>query len=200
MDLSRAKMTSDGRPAGTPHFNKFETGLTVNRYSFPLFYDDNFYGGKIVFNPGCGYGSGTKYLIEEGAIKIFAVDFNEEAIKIAKEKFSDDNIEYFSEDLLSFDTPECDVIVACEIVEHVTDKELDKLLSEWYNKLSVDGYLYVSTPERRLPKDRFPNGSHWTEYDFEELVDIIESHGFELVWSRRKNELDNISMALIFKR
>ena len=200
MDISRSQLTKDGRPAGTPHFTSEETLMTEKRHSFVLTKDELFYSGKKILDVGCGYGSGPKYMITHGAKEVTAIDFNLAAIDIAKEHFSDASIRYVHGVFPSavFGYGPFDVITALEFVEHVTDVELLEFLLYAKIALKDDGFLYVTTPKRRLPKNCYPQGSHWTEYGFDELVGIFEQHGFVLEWSASPKETDGISMALLF--
>lgn len=193
--------TKDGRPDGTPHVNNMEVNFSRKRYGFFLPVNPSFYEDKKVLDVGCGWGAGTRFLVESGAKEVKAIDFNDEAIELAKEKYNDEKIDYVCGDITEVDIDDdYDVVVAVEIVEHVTDEELNGLLELWKEVLTDRGVLYISTPERRLPKDNYPNGSHWTEYDFDELVGIVERKGFILRWFMRPDQTKDTAMVMVFEK
>lgn len=192
--------TKDGRPAGTPAVNDFEHSMSVERYTYMSKELDDFFKNKSVYCPGCGWGAAEKHIANLGAKRVIGVDFNPTAIKLAKKSYNVPGVtEYVQEDITSyFPNENIDIICAVEIVEHVTDIELDSTLRLWFDKLNSGGILYITTPERRHNKSDYPMGSHFTEFDYEELMKIVESYGFIFVGGKRKQETDGISMALMF--
>lgn len=194
--------TKDGRPDGTPRVNKLEEGFSKKRYTYQLKDIPDFYEGKKVLDIGCGWGVGAKELVEQGASEVLAIDFNDEAIDLAKQKYSDDKITYVCGDLLEQDYHEgsYDVVVAVEIVEHVTYVELGDLLEKIYSLLKDDGKLYITTPHLRGKKEDYPRGSHFTEYLPHELKNIIEGFGFEQVWYSSASDNRDTGFSVIFKK
>lgn len=76
-----------------------------------------------------------------------------------------------------------DMIVWFEMIEHVKPEFIPPMFEELYRVLSNDGVMLVSTPNSngsntKLPKD------HVYEWGYEELVDLMEMKGFEVVSNR----------------
>jgi len=74
--------------------------------------------GKSVLDAGCGTGK-TAYLISQsGAKQVVGIDFSEEAIKVAKQKFNAPNLYYSCMELHEW-RETVDVIVSCGTLEHM---------------------------------------------------------------------------------
>jgi 2-polyprenyl-3-methyl-5-hydroxy-6-metoxy-1,4-benzoquinol methylase len=198
-DITDKYQTIDGRPLGTPHVNTMEQDFSRIRYTFickdlPYFYQDS-----VVLDCGGGYGTGADELLKRGATQVDCVDLNPDAIEIGKEMFPDPKINYICSSWNDLKGP-YDIVVAVELVEHLTDVELDASLKQWHDILLDNGCLYITTPRLRGQKSDFPRGSHFTEFEFEELVNLVSKYGFELLWSEVPEKTDSVSMALVFKK
>lgn len=190
------------RHFGTPDDRDFEHDLSRERATFMAKAEPNSYKDKIVYDMGCGYGTAARYLAERYNCTVVGIDAHDKALAIANMRNAHINVTFkkalISETGLS-DTSG-DIVNAVEVIEHVDDVERTQALKEWNRILKFKGLLYMTTPERRLEKSQYPEGSHWTEYDFEELVQIVEKEGFKLIWHKRKGQTDGTSMALCFEK
>lgn len=191
--------TTDGRPLGTPDINELEKNYSIQRYTFVLDYDKNLFQDKNILDVGGGYGTGAMELVRRGANHIDCVDLNTVAIEYGQEHFSNPKIVYHNKDILEV-KGSYDVVVAVELVEHLTTEQLITNIKHWYKTLTPNGYLYVTTPKRRLPKNMFPEGSHFTEYDFDEFRELVEPFGFKVVWNDWPENTDGISLAILFQK
>ena len=105
--------------------------------------------GKSVLDIGFGDGYLLKRLSGFG-LRCFGMDISEENVRLTKAEFVRDGIN------ASFATATClslpfsegsfDVIVACEVLEHLTDAESKLLLEEARRCLKVHGYIIITTP------------------------------------------------------
>ena len=188
---------------GSPEHNSLEQKYSEERYSYPVKDLEDIYSGKVILDCGCGWGAGAVKIAKAHTPKqIIAIDVNDEALELAKKSYTHELVDYRKE--LIFDTKlddeSVDTIITVEVVEHVDSEELDLSFKEFYRVLKDGGKLYVSTPELRGNREDFPKGSHFMEYEFMELIELIVPYGFRLVWSKRKGEHDSISMALVFEK
>lgn len=136
----------------TTHFNKirdislqsFEKQRKIFRayYKHYLPKDNN----SKILDIGCGYGSFLYFLRKEGYLNSYGIDISQEQIDTAK-KFGIENVEcidlmeYLSAHKLSFDC-----IVALDVVEHFTKKEILALLDAVYSALKPDGIFIMQSP------------------------------------------------------
>ncbi len=102
--------------------------------------------GKIVVNIGCSFGWIERELFDMGA-RFIGIDPSCEAINFAK-KNKKGKVEYLVGDARSIllEDKFADIILLCDVIEHLEkDTEL-KVLSEINRLLKVDGVLFLSTP------------------------------------------------------
>lgn len=105
--------------------------------------------GKKVLEIGCGRGGFSNYMasVTKESTSIYACDYSETALEIAKGKYSNHNeIQWKKEDIqnLSFQNNFFDIIVSCETIEHVRQPE--KALKELYRVLKPGGSLILACP------------------------------------------------------
>ena len=102
--------------------------------------------GSRVLDLGCG----TGYLAAKlsGCVgpegSVIAVDPDGERLKIAKEKYARDNIEYVSGDAATFPEGPYDLVFANQVVHWVADK--DALFERVYQSLKSRGRFAFTTP------------------------------------------------------
>jgi len=192
----------DGVLLGTPAHNTLESRLTKMRYSFIFNHDKDFFKDKVVLDVGCGWGLGTKLVVENGAKEVCGVDLHPDAINIAKAEYNSSKIRYvcgaFEEQ--RFPKKAFDVIVAVEFVEHIPPDGFLKFLDVCKDILVDKGYIYITTPSLRGRKEDFPKGSHYTEYTIEELSDILKKHDFKVVWSLGTELTKDTGFALLAQK
>lgn len=140
------------------------------RYDFAQRYVE----GKCVADIACSTGYGAEVLARDGnAVHIAGVDIDAKAIRYAKAMHHNEKIAYLCStgDSLGLDEKSMDVVVSFETIEHVEDDK--KLLEEFSRILKHDGLLICSTPnDWPLECAEF----HTRTYDFDSLVDVLESH------------------------
>ncbi|MDY0083595.1 MAG: methyltransferase domain-containing protein [Ignavibacteriaceae bacterium] len=92
---------------------------------------------------GCGTGKNTEWLITKGH-KIIAVDLSEEMLTIARNKISNDNVQFLKADInedWTFTNEKFDLVVCSLVLEHIENiNRIFKLISE---HLTENGILYI---------------------------------------------------------
>jgi len=100
---------------------------------------------KIVLDLGCGAGGKSVFLKESGAREVFGVDLSETLISQAKDfskKQTDINFEIASVSKLSFKDNTFDILIANDIMEHISSPDL--MLREAYRVLKKGGKLFIN--------------------------------------------------------
>lgn len=137
--------------------------------------------GLRVLDGGCGYGYGSILVSEWGARSVVGVDLDGSAFGPARELLESAEraqlrVSFCSADLrcLPFHDNTCDVFIAFEVLEHLTDP--DRFLAEAHRVLTDAGVLLLSTPNRNEVSPGWilpPNRHHVREYDPEELSQLL---------------------------
>jgi 2-polyprenyl-3-methyl-5-hydroxy-6-metoxy-1,4-benzoquinol methylase len=111
--------------------------------------------GMTVLDFGCGRGE----LIYQSAIKganVIGIDYSDEAIKLSKESIShlpdelkvNSKIIKLSAGMLPLADNSVDRVLLIDVIEHLTNEEMNILLSEFYRILKPEGKLIIHTPNR----------------------------------------------------
>lgn len=120
---------------------------------------------KVVYDFGCGDGI-ISYLIAQNAAKVFGIDSNETAIKLAKSKTKDvDNISFEVKNIYdtATDIPEIkgDIIISIDVIEHLAQPSL--LIKGIYKYLKDNGITIIGTPIAK-PNHLWDPRFHFKEY------------------------------------
>lgn len=147
----------------------------VARYKFFAHYARNNY----VLDAGCGFGYGSIILAGNQAKKVVGIDKSIQTLRYAIDKYNSDNIYYAASDLICapFANNIFDTIYAFEVIEHI--KKDAAFLSEMVRLLKKDGYIFISTPNKKL--SGYEDGSkknqfHFREYELNEFRDLLGSY------------------------
>jgi SAM-dependent methyltransferase len=143
----------------------------IARYRFAQMYGKDL----SVLDIASGTGLGTS-ILGETARAVLGVDISPESIKYAKEHNQKGNVTYqegSATDHALFPAQHFPLIVSYETIEHLNAVERKIYLSNLLYWLSGDGYVLISTPNKRVtspftakPENRF----HELEFTKEELI------------------------------
>ncbi|RYG40774.1 MAG: class I SAM-dependent methyltransferase [Chitinophagaceae bacterium] len=140
-------------------------------------------GCKKVLDAACGVGYGTYHLVDSGIERAIGVDRNASALAIAEKKYIHQNITFIQDDCETLSNANkagpYDAVVSFETLEHL--KNPGQFLSNCHSVLVPEGTLIVSTPNASVTS---PDGTtnwqyHEKEYTMEELVHLLQKHGFK---------------------
>lgn len=158
--------------------NKYEKEH-LNRYNYALPYSKD----NRVLDIACGCGYGSYLLATEGEAKIvIGVDLDEEAIRYGNYRYSQNNLQRFQSDAVTFKHEDkFDLIISFETIEHIPNYL--EFIENLYENLEDDGVLLISTPITQKTNTNPNNPFHvieWNFFDFHKLfidkfiiVDII---------------------------
>lgn len=101
---------------------------------------------------GCGSGYGTHYLSQNGAKSIIGVDLSADAIRFAQKRFTEANCNFENMNSLNlaFDDNSFDAVISFDVIEHVTDIDQRKFLSEFSRVLKKDGIAFIGCPNVKV--------------------------------------------------
>ncbi|MCE5306414.1 MAG: methyltransferase domain-containing protein [Acidobacteriales bacterium] len=128
---------------------------------------------KRVLDAGCGAGYGSALLAQD-AFEVFGVDLKPEAVAYARGHYSEPNLSFAQGSCaaLPIASASLDLIVAFEVIEHIT--EWREFLAEARRVLRPSGQFVVSTPNKDYyTASRGPSGLnpfHVHEFTYEEFL------------------------------
>ncbi|MGB2807860.1 MAG: methyltransferase domain-containing protein [Sedimentisphaerales bacterium] len=122
---------------------------SYNQCKLILDFIDN-WEGKSVLEIGCGEGALSAMIGFAGAKKVDAIDYSEEAIKIAKSKINLDNVNYICKEAVDIDS-QYDVVIMLGVLEHI-DNPFETLKSFMDKNVKNKGVLIISSPSFLNPR------------------------------------------------
>ncbi len=133
--------------------------------------------GKRVLDAACGEGYGSR-LLSARAGHVTGLDVSEQAIVHARQRYQADNLAFETGDAtrLPFAEDSFDVVVSFETLEHLEAQ--DQLLAEFRRVLRADGFLLISSPDRKTYSDdrNYDNPFHVRELYRDEFEALIGRH------------------------
>ena len=130
------------------HFTPFVTKGTTSTEVKEILKQIN-WKSKRVLDVGCGTGNFVNEVSRRGVKYVLGIDYAEEAIKIAKTKYSKKNLEFKTQDVKEIDD-KFDVIVSIGTIEHM-DKPID-ILKKLKKCLKPNGKIILTTPNWTNPR------------------------------------------------
>ena len=124
-----------------------------------------------VLEIGCGTGYGSRFISDYAKV-VVGSDLEEEVLRHARSRFSNDNLTYVGdfEHLTPFD-----VVVCLEVIEHMDVQDGLELLRTVRRVLSPGGVAFISTPRRVPNPSENRRKFHVHEYEYDEFKSTLES-------------------------
>lgn len=124
---------------------------------------------------GEGYGAN---LLAAHAAEVVGVDLSEQAVAHATQRYANDRLRFESASALAlpFDDRRFDAVVSFETLEHLA--EHDELMTEFRRVLKPDGFLLLSSPDRKTYSDDtgYENEFHVRELYRDEFEALLSRH------------------------
>ncbi len=133
--------------------------------------------GKSVVDVACGEGYGSA-LLKRTAGEVIGIDIDPEAVAHARQRYGQDGLRFECADAtrlpLADDSADC--IVSFETLEHLAEQ--DALLAEFRRVLRPEGFLLLSSPDKKTYSDEtgYDNPFHVRELYRDELEALIRRH------------------------
>lgn len=134
--------------------------------------------GKSILDIGCGDGYGDAYLTKV-ASKVIGIDYEEEVISKARNKYKMPNLSFMSMDAtkLKFEASAFDLVCSFQVIEHIPEDMLVTYLSEIKRVLKEGGEFYLSTLNlehvMKSPLTYKKQPAHCKEFKLGELSDLL---------------------------
>jgi SAM-dependent methyltransferase len=134
--------------------------------------------GKRVLDVACGEGYGCYLMAHWGAASITGVDLSPDAIRIARAKFSAQNVTYHEGDvcrLAELLPPDSrfDLICSFETIEHLVDPQA--FLSSLAKVRTDESVIAISAPNDHILPEGVSNPYHLQRYDLDSLKATTEA-------------------------
>ena len=175
--------------------------ISLNEYHFKktirLFEGRDFPRNVSIADLGCGSGAILHYLKDElGYIHVKGFDLNVSNIEFAR-RFR--GIEIENADIYELDAgKKFDVVITTENIEHVSHP--NAYIEQIKKLVKPGGYILLTTPHNDktatnlmgLSGDHFCGPNHQNYFNYQNLSDLIVSHGFDVVdyWIDNRTRLN----------
>jgi 2-polyprenyl-3-methyl-5-hydroxy-6-metoxy-1,4-benzoquinol methylase len=141
---------------------------------------------KRILDVGCANGELSRIIKEHGNY-IIGLDILKEHLDFAKKNCNEVVLSNVTK--LPFQEKNFDAVFAGELIEHLSEEDLDKFLEETKRVLKDDGLLIITTPNpdfiklklRGITKEKMITGAHVTIYSLNELKKKLTSHDFNII-------------------
>ncbi|MCH4822666.1 class I SAM-dependent methyltransferase [Gramella lutea] len=166
-----------------------------------------------VLEIGCGTGKNSEWL-QTKATQIFAVDFSEEMLAIAKKKISKKNVHFQKADVTEnwhWTTENFDLVTCNLILEHIEDLEF--IFEQAFSKLKTGGHFFISElhpfKQYKGTKARFNSGDKLIELEtfthhISDFLNAGKKAGFQLFELKEWFDEDSTDppriISLLFKK
>ncbi len=147
-----------------------------------------------VLDAGCGSGVMLNALSSSG-MNLTGVDFSERSVIFAKKYLAEFSPAIMQAEIenTGMQVDSQDLILCCEVLEHVKQCKAVEALNHFYEILKPGGYLYITVPNKKslwpviekfldMTKlvPQLNNTQHVTEYSLGKMKSIIENAGFSI--------------------
>lgn len=127
---------------------------------------------------GCGAGYATHFMIEHGAATAIGIDISAEAVRSAQKRYNRNKLFYTQMNCLNVALPSAsfDFICSLDVIEHFTEADIDRFLSEIVRLLTPNGYCLMTTPNKHhsSPHHKTPSWAfHLKEFFFDEFQSTL---------------------------
>ncbi len=158
--------------------------LPVHSWHHKQFLNNREFYGRRLLDIGCGTGIFLNKAREKG-YEVWGIDFDKEAVRIAKERYRLNNVYVMDVESLfeNFSQDRFDIISFFEVLEHL-DNSI-QFIRQIKNILKPRGYVAISVPNRERTLETMGDGdyppNHLTRWNRYCLSAFLEQNGFKIV-------------------
>jgi len=153
--------------------------------NYHKFFADNVDKDDVVLDVGCGNGA-LSYDVAKKAKKVVGIDLNKKNISFAKERYSEENIEYICGDALK-DLPDekFDVIIMSNVLEHIGNRvefleRLREKAARFLIRVPMINRDWITLYKKELSMDYRLDKGHYVEYTLERFERELEKAGLRI--------------------
>lgn len=156
--------------------------------------------GKKILNIGCWTG-GLEFFLNDFPCEAFAVDIEERALEIARNKYKKINFSLGSADKLPFADNEFDVATIFFVIEHLPHGKDLPALQEINRIMKNGGLLFLSVPAgnaiSRIVDPAYFLGRH-RHYSEKKMEKMLKNSNFSIVEKKYRGGFFNTSKMMLF--
>lgn len=182
-------------------FNNYANWANEHWSIYYSFIDDiSNFDSKKILEAGCGSGFCSKNLSTFFKnSQIIAIDIDDLSIDFCKKYNFDDNIQYFSQDLITFNTDsKFDYIFLIETLEHIKHEYHNGIIKNLLNLLNNDGLIFICTPnEEDFSNTERGHVGILTSYYFNKFKEEFKNNIKSIKYIDNKNLLSNDKSLII---
>ena len=132
---------------------------------------------ESILDIGCGDGKLIYEICRDKTLQnniktLIGIDNNGRAIAFAKIFNHNNKAKFLIKDIFNFEHDPFTLVILTEVVEHIPDKEMSKLLDEIFSLVAEGKYLIISVPSINIPLQP----KHYRHYDIDSLKKLLKSH------------------------
>ncbi|GEM_PF-741541 len=129
-------------------WREFEQGKLPERLRKAIAFAGTRFNGKKILDIGFGRGELLIHLAKQGA-QCFGIDYSKASVEIATQYAKEQKVQvsFLQQEVKNMDFPQgfFDVVFMLDVVEHLTDEQLEKCLDSIEHSLSKDGVVVIHT-------------------------------------------------------
>jgi 2-polyprenyl-3-methyl-5-hydroxy-6-metoxy-1,4-benzoquinol methylase len=186
------QLLANEQPIELGRYNSFLTHCTPRRMLYSLSYykfASKMIGPKKrVLDIGCNEGLGSWVIAKECGF-CRGIDFDKQAIAVAKKNFEDPSIEFAHLDFFNMPPQKWDAAVSFDVIEHIYPEHAHTFVHKIAENLSDEGVAVIGTPSEISQEFASPitRKGHVNIYSHERLHAQM-SHYFEYVFLFAAND------------
>lgn len=174
------------------HNSRRKIIFTASSYKFAMKMIGNMYepNTKEILELGCNDGFGTHFAAEF-AKKVVGVDFDENAVEIARQSVRDDNVEFVCDDFMGKKYGDFDAVITFDVIEHIRPEDEDRFMQTVLCNLKDTGTFIVGTPtlEQQQYAAECVVKSHINVYRGEELYEMLKRYFYNVYLFTQNDEI-----------
>jgi SAM-dependent methyltransferase len=128
---------------------------------------------------GCGAGYAAHFMVEHGAATAIGIDLFSDAVRSARNRYNRPKLFYAQMNCLNVALPSAsfDFICSLDVIEHFSEADINRFLSEIVRLLTPGGYCLITTPNKRHSSPHYETPSwvfHLKEFFFDEFQSTLD--------------------------